>query len=72
MCTHNTTLNFHSSELLACLLLFFLLALVFNYVFQELADFFYKSPDSKYFRLCRPYRLAQLLDCAIIAQQHHR
>lgn len=38
-------------------------------VTQGLATFS-KGPDSKYFRLCGPYGLLQLLSLAIIVQKH--
>lgn len=53
----NATLNFHRFELLAHLLLLFLLALAFDHQFKKLANLFCIGSDSKFLRFCGPYCL---------------
>jgi hypothetical protein len=41
----------------------------FQAIQQELTDIFCEGPNTKYFRLCGPYSLSQLLDSATIAEK---
>lgn len=40
-----------------------------NKLGQGLANFFYKGPDSQYFRPCRPWSLLQLLSSVALVQK---